>query len=805
MRTQFQTDPAAGLNRNEVRQRFEKGQVNIPVESPSKTVKQIIYSNIFTYFNMIFIIIAAAIIIFVGIMDGYKQLTFMIVIIANTVIGIVQEIRSKKTLDKLSLINEPTAEVIREGSVGKISINKLVKDDIVIFKAGTQIYADAVVREGSVQVNESLVTGESDEITKNPGDSLLSGSFVVSGTCKAQLTAVGKNSYVSKLTLDAKASKKKERAGMMKSLTLLIKIIGFSIIPLAILMMINQMYWLEDKATLSEAVVSTSAAILGMIPEGLYLLTTVALAVSVIRLARKKTLVHDLGCIEALARVNVLCVDKTGTITESKMNVSGVVSVDSRYTQYDIDNMLSDFVGNMDADNDTMRAIKEYFGREEASRQASAVFGFRSSVKYSAVGFGPNENYILGAPEFILKNFFRSYESLVNGYAEKGYRVLLFGRYRGQLTGEALVPNLIEPIGLILLINKVRENAKETFEYFNEHGGDIKVISGDNPRPASEAAIKAGVKNADKYVDATTLKTPEDIDRALSEYTVFGRVTPDQKKKFVLSLKKAGNVVAMTGDGINDVLALKEADCSIAMASGSDVACQVSDLVLLESDFSCMPAVVSEGCRVINNIERSASLFLVKNIFSFAVALISVLFSFQYPISPNQLTLINTVSIGIPSFLLALELNTSPVRGKFLRNVLFKAAPAALTDLVLIIGVVLFQSAFRLSARSTSTVTVLLIGIVGLILLWRTCKPMTNFHLIIWESMVVLFLLGITVPTLADLFSIGSLSLKAVLVFVVFALLAYPIMSAFVWLMDRMSARYMWAKGKIKTLKAAND
>ena len=799
MNNQFLTDPSTGLNRTEVKERFEKGQVNVAVESPSKTVKQIVYSNIFTYFNMIFIIIAAAILIFVGIMDGYKQLTFLIVIAANTVIGIVQEIRSKKTLDKLSLINEPTAEVVREGSVGKININKLVKDDIVIFRAGTQIYADALVCTGSVQVNESLVTGESDEITKNPGDRLLSGSYVVSGTCTAQLTAVGRDSYVSKLTLDAKAAKKKMSAGMMKSLTLLIKIIGFSIIPLAVLMMINQMYWIEDKASLSEAVVTTSAAILGMIPEGLYLLTTVALAVSVIRLARKKTLVHDLGCIEALARVNVLCVDKTGTITESKMNVSGVVPLDSRYTKYDLENMLADFVGNMNAENDTMKAIKEHFLRDTA-RPASTVIQFNSSIKYSGVGFDASENYVLGAPEFILKNFFRSYEQIVNGYAEKGFRVLMFGRYRGRLTGEQLVPNLIEPLGLVLMMNNVRENAKETFEYFNKQGVEIKVISGDNPRTASEAAIKAGIRNADKYVDATTLKTDEDIDEALRNYTVFGRVTPAQKKKFVISLKNSGNVVAMTGDGINDVLALKEADCSIAMASGSDVACQVSDLVLLESDFSCMPAVVSEGCRVINNIERSASLFLVKNIFSFAVALISILFSFQYPISPNQLTLINTVSIGIPSFLLALELNTAPVHGKFLRNVLFKAAPAALTDLFLIIGVVLFQSVFGLSARSTSTVTVLLIGIVGLILLWRTCKPMTNFHAIIWESMVVLFLLGITVPFLADLFSIGSLSLKAILVFTVFALLAYPVMKTFVSIMDGISHLVTLIKKKSKEL-----
>ncbi len=759
----YSPDPDMGLSAEQVEKRTEGGYTNVTVDKASKTVTQIILSNVFTYFNMIFFVLALILLI----ERSYNNLTFLIVVFVNMIIGIFQEIKAKKTLEKLSLVSAPLAAVIRDGKEECVLSEELVLDDIVIFGAGNQICADAVVSDGEVTVNEALVTGESDEIKKLPGDELLSGSFIISGRCRARLDKVGHESFASKLTLDAKKIKKKQQPGMMKSLTLLIKIIGVIIIPVGILMFINQHEVL--KLSVKESVENTTASIIGMIPEGLYLLTTVALAVSVMRLAKKKTLVHDMKCIETLARVDVICVDKTGTVTEPDMHVKDIILLDSE--DYDelraCERSIRDLVMNMEADNATMAALKEHFDDKREFRRAACIKGFSSKTKFSAAAF-KDASYILGAPEFILKDGYAEFKETIEEHSSSGERVLLFAEYRFEPESEddifdgGSLGELVIPLAIVTLENRVRPEARETFEYFTEQGVSIKVISGDNPVTVARAAEEAGIPDSEKYIDATLLNTKEKIEKGILEYNVFGRVTPEQKRLFVRALKKAGHTVAMTGDGVNDVLALKDADCSIAMASGSDAAANVSDLVLLDSNFACMPSVVAEGRRVINNIERSASLFLVKNIFSFILTLITLISVSLYPFKPAQLSLVSALMIGLPSFILALEPNTDLVKGRFLRNVLFKAAPAAITAVITVGWSLLFVEAFGIPSDLASTIAFYLYSFVAYMMLFKVCKPMNLIHKILFGSMGVLFLLAVFI--IPDWFDIISLNLGGVLV-----------------------------------------
>ena len=601
-----------GLNDEEVNERVINGQTNKPVESGSKSVKQIIFENTFTYFNLIFTVLAILIII----VGSFRDLTFMPVIIANAVIGIVQEIKAKRIVDNLKMLSVRKVTAIRNGKKQDIVPQNLVVDDVVVFKAGDQICADAVVCEGSVMVNESLLTGESDEIEKTAGGSLMSGSFIISGECLARLEKVGEDSYISKLTIQAKKMQDTEQSEMIRSLDNLVKIVGIAIIPIGVILFIMSFFVQHD--SFRESIVSMVAAVIGMIPEGLYLLASVALVVSTIRLASKKVLLHDMKCIETLARVNVLCVDKTGTITDNTMKVREFVNISNDIDNDIVEMEIGDFAKSQSKDNITMEAIKEFF-KKNNGRKAVSMTGFSSVTKYSSVTFD-DCSYVIGAPEFVLKEKFADYESDINEYASKGIRVVVFGKYNEKIDGGELKYG-IEPHAYILLANPLRKSVKETFGYFKEQGVKIKVISGDNPVTVSEVARQAGIDNAEEYIDASTLETVEDMEQAILKYTVFGRVKPNQKREFVNALKKNGNTVAMTGDGVNDILALKDADCSIAMASGSEAAAQSAKLVLLDSDFSCMPDVVYEGRRVVNNIERSASLFLVKNIFSFVLSI----------------------------------------------------------------------------------------------------------------------------------------------------------------------------------------
>ncbi len=778
-----------GLSEREVEERIQQGKQNTPVEAPSKSVKEIVLTNIFTYFNLIFAVIAGLLIL----VGAFRELTFLPIIIANTLVGIIQECRSKKILDKLAVLHAPKANVVRDGKKQIIRAEELVLDDVVIFTAGNQIPADAIVISGEVQVNESLITGEADEITKTEGDSLLSGSYIVSGRCFARLTKVGADSYVSKLTLEAKAMKEGEQSEMIRSLNKLVKAVGIIIIPIGI-MMFYQQYILSGNS-LRGSVTSMTAAIIGMIPEGLYLLASVALVVSVMKLAQKKVLVHDMKCIETLARVNVLCVDKTGTITENVMKVSEIIAVGEEKEK--MEEQLGNFVFNMEKDNTTMEALKSHF-HMSVGRTAEKITTFSSEYKYSSAVFG-GETYVLGAPEFVLREDFETYREQIEKQSEQGYRVLVFAKYNGNADGKALTEKAVL-LGLVLLANPIRKNAKETFHYFAEQGVDIKVISGDNPMTVSKVALEAGIANAENYIDARQLQSEEDIAQAVRKYTVFGRVTPKQKRMFVQALKKNGKTVAMTGDGVNDVLALKDADCSIAMASGSDVASQASQLVLLESDFAKMPSVVAEGRQVVNNIERSASLFLVKNIFSFLLSALSLIFMITYPLGPAQVSLVSMMTIGTPAFLLAMEPNKNLIKGKFLTNVLLKALPAGLTDVIMVGLLILFGNVFKVSSEEISITATLLLAIVGLQILFELSKPMNIFRWVVWIGMMIGLL--ICVLFMGELFGISQVTVKSGLLLLVFAFATMPVFNHLCQFIRRAEEFFIRINEKKKKRKA---
>lgn len=785
--TRYRPDHQTGLTAQQVQEHRMHGWTNQPVDPPSKTTKEIIQENVFTYFNLIFLVLA----VLLCLVGSFRDLTFLPVIVLNTLIGIIQETRAKKVLDNLTMLNAPHAMVIRDGKKSQINAEDLVVDDIVIFEAGNQVCADAEVCAGEVQVNESLLTGESDEITKRKGDQLMSGSFIVSGQCHARLDKVGADSYISRLTLEAKAMQNTEQSEMIRSLDKLVKWVGVAIIPIGIILFI-QAFVFQGEGFRS-SVTSMIAAVIGMIPEGLYLLASVALAVSSIRLAQKKVLLHDMKCIETLARVNVLCVDKTGTITENTMEVQDVIPT-KEYEEgklRPLSELLGDFTAAQSSDNITMEAMKRYF-KIASGKKAVAKTGFSSASKYSSVTF-EEASYVLGAPEFVLKEQYENYEEAISAHASKGARVLVFGTAKEEPDGKPL-KEAVTPLAYVLLANPIRQEAKETFTYFAEQGVEVKVISGDNPLTVSEVAKEAGIAGAERYVDASTLHTEEEMRAAVLNNAVFGRVTPNQKRKFVQILKEEGKTVAMTGDGVNDVLALKDADCSIAMASGSDAAAQASQLVLLESDFSCMPEVVLEGRRVVNNIQRSASLFLVKNIFSFLLSLVSFVFMFTYPLEPSQISLISMFTIGVPAFFLALEPNKNIIKGHFLTNVFLKALPAALTDVLAVGALVIFGRTFGVSSADISTAATMLLSIVGFMILYTISAPMNVLRSVILGGCIVGLLFCSIF--LNDLFAITGMTTKCVMLFVVFAIATEPVLRYLTWLIGKLRFYYKRLRGQ---------
>ena len=788
-----------GLTDEEVRQRVEEGFTNRTDISTDKTTKEIVISNVFTYFNLIFLVITI-LLIMVG---SFRNLTFLPIIIGNTVIGIVQEIRAKKTLEKMSLLNAPHADVIRNGSVKQISTDELVKDDVILLTAGKQICADAVVISGNIQVNESLLTGEADEVEKTEGSTLMSGSFVVSGECYARLEKVGNESYISKLSLEAKSMGGKEQSEMIRSINLIVKWVGIVIIPIG-LILFWQSHFVNGES-ITKSVTSTVAAIIGMIPEGLYLLTTVALALSTMKLARKKVLLHDMKSIETLARVDVLCVDKTGTITEPDMKLkeiflcknSGADGTQTALTLDELKSLILDYANASVDNNATMLALKAY-AAEALTNNTSALHrtavsqqAFSSSLKYGSVTFSDG-TYLLGAPEFIMHEDFARIEEEIIPYADKGDRVLLFARYDGENV-ENGINGSVTPLGFVALANPIRENAVKTFEYFKSQGVAIKVISGDNPRTVSRIAIQAGIESAESFVDAATLDTEDKIADAVNKYTVFGRVTPKQKKQLVKALQAKGHTVAMTGDGVNDILAMKDADCSVAMASGSEAAAQAAQVVLLDSDFAHMPDVVYEGRRVVNNIQRSASLFLVKNIFSLLLSMFSVILMVTYPLEPAQVSLISMFTIGVPGFLLALEQNKDRIKGHFITNVMLKALPGGLTDVIAVGALVVCGEVFCISDASIGTIATLVLSVVGFMILFKISEPLNGMkYAVIIGNIAGLVFSGFF---LKKLFALTDLSNICILLMIVFGFAAESLFRNLTLLVEKLRGSYEKKKG----------
>lgn len=724
-----------GLTNEQVQQRIADGLHNIDSSLPTKSIPKIFADNICTLFNLINIILAVAILL----VGSYKNLLFMIVIIANIIIGTFQEIRAKKTVDRLSIINQAKVKAIRDGQIQEIAVNDIVLDDIIELSAGNQIPTDCVVLTDFVDVNESLLTGEAEPIHKKIGDSLLSGSYIISGKCRCRAEHIGDENYASTISSEAKYVKK-INSEIMLTLNKIIKFISIAIFPVGILLSLNQYF--QNHGDITDTVTHVVAALVGMIPEGLILLTSTVLAVSVIRLSKHKVLVQELYCIETLARVDVLCLDKTGTITEGKMVMHMAIPINGT-TEKELNQALSLLTSSLSDDNPTFTAVKD-FCQNQGSNQAEEIHPFSSAKKWSGAYFGKSGSFVIGAAEFMFKDIIpESVTDVIQKYSGQ-YRIITVAHSKNNFNGENL-PEELKPIGVLIIKDQVRKNAKETLQYFAGQGVELKIISGDNVQTVAGIAKEAGLKNYDKYIDASTLKSEFELKQAAKKYSIFGRVTPDQKKALVVSLKEAGHTVAMTGDGVNDVLALKEADCSIAMANGSDAARNVSQLVLMNSDFSAMPKVVEEGRRSINNIQRSASLFIVKTIYASVLSVLFIFLPLSYPIESIQMTLISALSIGLPSFVLALEPNHERIKGKFFANVISRALPTALVVVISTLLNVIIHIALNTTEIEYSTLQVIILAYCGIMLIVKISIPPTAIRTALIIVCASGLTLGITV------------------------------------------------------------
>lgn len=777
----YNSDKELGLSKDQVEKRIKDNLINKETEINTKNIPDIIKNNLFTLFNLINFILAFAI-IYVG---SYKNLLFMGVVISNLIIGTYQEIRAKKIVDKLSILSRNKIKTLRDGNIEHIEINSLLLDDIIILESGDQVPTDSILVDGFCEVNESLLTGESDAVYKTEGDMLLSGSFLVSGKCKARVEHISDDNYAFKISKDAKYVKK-VNSEIMRTFKRIILIVSILIIPIGSFLFYNQV---NSNASLKDAVEGTTAALIGMIPEGLVLLTSTVLAVGILRLSKYKVLVQELYCIETLARVDTLCLDKTGTLTEGIMEVNDIIPYAS-HDDMDLKKAISLVVNSSLDNNPTINAIKEKFNDfrvEDYSKVADKVIPFSSEKKWSGVYYNDYGSYILGAPEFILKNNVISIKNELEDYSREN-RVVVLAHSKNIFRGEDL-PEEIELVGFILLRDKIRKEAKSTLKYFDEQGVDIKVISGDNVLTVLNVAKRAGVKNYDKYIDLSEINTDEELKEICDKYCVFGRVTPIQKKKLIYFLKEKGHTVSMTGDGVNDVLALKESDCGIAMASGSSAAKNVSQLILLNSNFDSMPKVVAEGRRSINNIQRSSSLFLVKTIYSTLLAIIFLFLNSPYPFMPIQMTLVSVLTIGIPSFILALEPNKDRVKGNFFINIISKALPCAVTIVSSILIIMMFSNIFKFNEDQVSTFCVISSAFCGFLLLFKVSKPFNLIRKILFTTMCSFFVLGITV--FGNVFSLSRLSFTIVLFSIFIILIDFLIFKLFLLLFEKIKVKYL--------------
>lgn len=762
--SRYSPDPRTGLNASQVDARIRDGLSNVTSASQGKSYARILRDNLLTLFNLLNFALAACVIL----VGSYTNALFIGVIICNIIIGTYQEIKAKRTIEKLKVVSAPTAHVVRDGQESEIAVEDLVLDDIAIWRPGMQLSADCIIAQGSVEVNESLLTGESDALLKQAGDMLMSGSFIVSGECRARMEHIGDDNYAARIAGDARTLKK-PNSEFMRALNLIIKTIGIAIVPIGGTLFIKQFFFMH--MPLSDAVVNTVAAMIGMIPEGLILLTSVALAVGVVRLAHKQTLVQQLYCIETLARVDTLCLDKTGTITTGEMQLSEVVPMEANYDY--ITNALCAFTGALTDDNPTNRALKARYNAA-VNWKCLHTEPFSSARKWSAAQFEHEGSIILGAPEFVLGKDYCRVRDEVERFAQKGLRVLVLAHSDNPLGAQKLPEGRLRICALLAIGDTIRPEAPAALSYFANQDVDIKIISGDNPVTAASVAARAGLKGADKLIDLSSLKSDAEVIDAAGKYTVFGRVTPQRKRILVNALKKEGRTVAMTGDGVNDVLALKDSDCSIAMASGSDAARQVANIVLLDSNFASMPAVVAEGRRVINNISRSASLFLTKTIFSSVLAILMLVMKHGYPFQPIQLTMFSAIAIGCPSFVLALEPNSARVSGRFLTGVLGRALPAALTIVLGVTTFICLSFPLNYCHDVVSTMAVVFTVSVGLISLARVCRP---FNLI-RSALLILCICAFAVCLIfmPELFELVALDWFQTLVLTGMTALALPAM-----------------------------
>ncbi|MBQ7579178.1 MAG: HAD-IC family P-type ATPase [Clostridia bacterium] len=773
-----------GLSSEQVADRNEKGLNNVTPNTNVKTYKSIFVENIFTFFNML----CFAIFISLAIVGAWKSCIFMVIILANIAIGIIQEIRAKRTIEKLSLLTAPVVNVMRDGVQTTISTDEVVLDDIIVLSTGKQIVADCTIIEGQIEVNESLLTGESLPIKKKAGDTILGGSFVVSGSCYARAEKVGVNTYIHQLSSKAKKYKR-PKSELFSSLRLIIKVIGIILIPIAILMYINN-YVTSAGATTTDKVVDTitktAGSIIGMIPSGMFLLCSVALTVSVIKLAHRKALVQDLYCVEMLARVNVLCLDKTGTITDGTMKVYNCIQLEN--TDITLKRAMGSMLSSLPDNNQTSQALVNYFGYNKELKPTT-ILPFSSSRKLSAVTFEGHGTYIMGAQEFVMPELKdKKTLDMIEQYSKDGYRVLLLAHSDGKIVKENL-PASKTAVAILILEDRIRDEAVSTIKWFKQNGVKVKIISGDNPLTVAEIAKRVGVDNTEKFINLEGMNEKQII-AAANKYTVFGRVTPEQKAILVKAIKSAGNTVAMTGDGVNDILALKEADCAVAMASGSEAVRSVSHMVLLNSDFGSMPETVKEGRRVINNVQKSSSLFFMKTIFSIFFSIFILIIHTVYPLSTENNLLLETFVIGIPSFFLAFLPNDKPIEGKFIYNLFKNALPGALTLILNGIAVYTFVWITKGSLDYASTLTTMMTIVVtftGLALLLRLCKP---FNALTGTLMVTMtaccFVLMLIIPTF---FKLVSISLTDMLFVIILILLAPTLIDIFYKVLNKIKIK----------------
>ena len=786
-----------GLSSAQVQERIEKGHVNATTKKYSKTYWSIFRGNIFTFFNLLCLIAAVALLLARA---KFSQFLFVPIFLCNTVIGIIQEIRAKLKIDKLAILSSPSATVVRNGRKQDIPVNELVIDDVLVLSAGQQVPADCIALDGNAEVNESLLTGESVPIKKDDGAVLYAGSFIASGKIAVRVDKIGKDTYISKLTSRAKKYKR-PNSEIMNSITLFIRTIGLVIVPVAILMFFTNIgdnwqvlkadggFWLNlftgNSEELKTALQRTASVVIGMIPSGLILLTTMALSVGIIRLAKYNTLVQDMYSLEMLARVNVLCLDKTGTITDGRMKVSDCILLNNP-TEYPIDDILGSMLASLNDNNQTSIALYERFGHSSAL-QPIATLPFSSARKLSAVTFEGAGTFVIGAPEFVLKPMPPRIDKIIKQYAQMGLRVLVLAHAPSKLQGDK-VPSGLRPIAILTLSDNIRPDAIETIKWFRENDVEVKVISGDNPVTVSEVARRAGIKNASHFISLEGL-SPLEVENAANLYTVFGRVTPEQKAILIRAIKKAGNTVAMTGDGVNDILAMKEADCAVSVASGSEAARNISNLVLQDNNFGSMPKIVNEGRRVINNIKDSSALYLMKTLLTLILSLSCILvLKCEYFFTTNNMLMYEFIISAIPSFVLSLQPNTNRVKGKFIPHVLSRAIPGALTMSLSILSLHILKltslsGALGFTGENGELVyhalLVIALTFTGLVMLYRICQPFNALRVVLFACSMGLCILVICIPFLAQIvfghWTDITISLPQVLLIIIIIQASFPI------------------------------